>query len=635
MPARSDSPAQRLLDLWSEGPPPDLRAFLDQAGVLAPTELLEVLRVDQQERWEAGEPIPAHAYLQGNPDLRADPEHACELIYAEYLLREESGESPILEEYLSDYPEYADRLRQQIEFHRALSPGATVAAGGEAGETATATVHPDFIGRYQVIEVLDDQSGQATVYRVLHPTLREEQALKLSRKPLGKDPTERHALLEEARLLKELPKNPHLVRVLDFDFHDDRPFLVMEYVRGCNLEQFAKRNRATSRQSAALASKLARVLALVHHRGVIHYDIKPKNVLIDEAGEPRLIDFGMGRIRHAWTDVLDPPSGGTLAFMAPEQARALASGGAREVVPPGPACDIFALGGVLYYLLTGRVPFEGETIAEQLDRACRCDFDGSALRVASVPRRLTQVCLRAMAADPADRCAAEDLATALEGYVRGPRRRVAFTAVGAVLLAAGTLTIAARTVFSSQPKVVAMDVVVHRRNPAEYIGQIGLKTFAGRYNDDDVRVHVKLDRPAFAVLLALNPDGSTQLCYPPDEATPPARITELDYPPDPTEGFGLTDGVGLQAFVVVASRHPLPPYREWRSRLGPLPWKKATADHGWWYDGREFRPLDEGQVRGKPRGLADRPKTFAAACRTLQSMPDVEAIRAVAFPVLP
>ena len=131
---------------------------------------------------------------------------------------------------------------------------------------------------------------------------------------------------------------------------------------------FATSQVTLRRQAAELVARLAGALAMVHRKGIIHRDIKPRNILIDESGEPRLIDFGLARRRHAWSDRVDPTWGGTLPFMAPEQAR-------REHDRIGPLSDIFGLGAVLYFLLTGQPPFVGETEDEIWDRGLRrCDF---------------------------------------------------------------------------------------------------------------------------------------------------------------------------------------------------------------------------------------------------------------------
>jgi hypothetical protein len=254
-----------------------------------------------------------------------------------------------------------------------------------------------------------------------------------------------------------------------------------------------------------------------------------------------------------------------------------------------------------------------------------------------VPRRLGRICLRALAAEPEGRQAtAEDLAGDLERFLARRRRLAALGALAAVVLAA----VAAWSLWRPHPpappavppKILAMQVELYRRDPPVDLGAIGTAAFAGR-DGDDVRVRARLDAPAYCYLIALNPDGKDQLCSPPDENRPPPQSSEVNYPPDPTEGFGLTDGVGLQSFVLLASREPLPPYRAWRSRFGALPWHATEAGRGWRYDGRDFVPLEgeRGEIR-KPTGL---PGPFAAACRALQSRPGVAAIRAVAFPVRP
>ncbi len=486
------------------------------------------------------------------------------------------------------------------------------------------------IGKYLVVGVLDT-GGQADVYRVVHPTLSKDLALKLSKRACVLGRADRDLLVTEGKILADL-EHPNLVPIFDLDFDsDDRPFLVMEYVRGCNLTQEAAQHRPTPRQAAAWVAQVARAAAMVHRRGIVHQDIKPKNILIDESRRPRLIDFGVARWQHAWGRDSDPPGGGTLAFMAPEQAR-------DEQDRIGPCSDIFALGGVLYFLLTGQAPFRGMSKAETWGCAARCDFDRAALRSKAIPRRLERICLKAMASEPAERYAsAEALAEDLEQFVRRPRVLRAWAAAASlVLLIVGIGALATRTVTPSVPLAVAeMQVDLHRRNPPEDLGAIGSTVFSGRL-DDDVRVHARLTAPAYCYLIALNPDGQPQICVPADESTPPRRSSEVIFPPDPTEGFGLTDGVGLQAFVLLASRDPLPPYRDWLAHLGGLPWQATEADRGWRFDGRSFRPLThlEGD-RGSVRKLADLPAPFAAVCRAINSSPETTSIQAVAFPVQP
>jgi serine/threonine protein kinase len=284
------------------------------------------------------------------------------------------------------------------------------------------------IGKYPVLDLLG-QGGQGDVYRALHPTLGKEVVIKLARWPCDLADPDRGRLIAEGKVLAEL-NHPHLARVHDLDFHEGCPFLVMEYVHGRTLHSYASEQRLSPRRAATVVAALARALAIAHRRGIVHQDLKPRNVLIDDAGQPRIIDFGMARLVHGWADPRLQPEGGTAAYMAPEQARG-------ETDHINPRTDLFALGGILYFLLTGHAPIRGRDRLEELDRARNCDFDRSALRTAKVPRRLEAICLRAMAAKPADRFArAEDLASALERFASRRRRlMLTITALALAVLA--------------------------------------------------------------------------------------------------------------------------------------------------------------------------------------------------------
>ncbi len=247
----------------------------------------------------------------------------------------------------------------------ASMPTATVHTGAGStttGPTGPPAPRPESIGRYRIVGELDS-GGQALVYRAVHPTLPRDVAIKIAHEPSSID---RSLLKGDAELLCLLD-HPNLVRVHDLDLHEGRPFVVMEFVRGRNLQQVAEQSLPSPRQAAAWIAEIARALDYVHRCGVIHQDIKPKNILIDESSRPRLIDFGVARWRNVWSEGQAGPSGGTLAFMAPEQAR-----GESERV--GQPSDIFGLGGALYYLLTGQAPFEGKTRNDQWRRASQVRF---------------------------------------------------------------------------------------------------------------------------------------------------------------------------------------------------------------------------------------------------------------------
>jgi predicted Ser/Thr protein kinase len=495
------------------------------------------------------------------------------------------------------------------------------------------TARPDSIGRYRIVGELDS-GGQAIVYRAIHPTLPRDLAIKIAREPSPID----HSLLKaDAGLLSDLD-HPNLVRVHDLDTHEGRPFVVMEYVPGRNLRQLADQSLPAPRQAAAWVAAIARALEYVHRRGVVHQDIKPENIMLDESGRPRLIDFGMARWRHAWSGKRAGPSGGTLAYMAPEQAR----GETERIAAPS---DIFALGGVLYFLLTGKSPFGGGTHSERWRRASQCDFDRSALRAKHIPRGLERIVLKAMAAEPEDRYAsAEDMANALDAFLN--RRRLA-SLVRSLLI--GVLAVAGYVAYLLWPpprqpresnpvrvtvpgqslKVDSFHVELHPVVRGDPVGLIGIDTFAARPGQD-ARVQAEVNMPAYCYLIALNTNGKVQLCYPEDAGIAPSATATIDFPSQPGKGFGLTDGVGTQAFVLIVSTKRLPSYAEWSRSLGGLPWKPADTETVWRYDGRSF---ERERKRGDVRPLADLPQSLEATCRTLQSRPGVEAIRLLAFPV--
>jgi len=359
-------------------------------------------------------------------------------------------------------------------------------------------------------------------------------------------------------------------------------------------------------------AKLAGAMAMVHRRGVIHRDIKPRNILIDESGEPRLIDFGLARLRHAWSDRPDPTWGGTLAYMAPEQAR-------REYDRIGPRSDVFGLGAVLYFLLTGQPPFVGETTDEVWDRAKRCEFEKDALRIAKVPRRLARICLKALAADPDQRYpSAEAFQKALQRYLILPMVQVALSVVCA--LAVITPLILNQVGHRPEPVPSQSSQVVIATpppsDPAPLHGKITLwvdeRGNARRRGlrlhqpgavpvkpGDEVRVEAGVNRPAYLYLFWIGSDGKVGPIYPwahGDWERRPAqedKTDRLDLPPKTDKTWEIPPGdPGLEAVVLLAREEsPLPRRRDadLTKLLAGLPANRRTTFNTavWIENGRE------------------------------------------------
>jgi hypothetical protein len=181
-------------------------------------------------------------------------------------------------------------------------------------------------------------------------------------------------------------------------------------------------------------------------------------------------------------------------------------------------------------------------------------------------------------------------------------------------------------------RIDALEVTLYRggRSPGR-VGTIGTRPALAAHVGEAVRVHVRLSRSAYCYLIACNPDGREQLCHPEGGTTPPEPVQELDYPAGATVFRFHKADVGLQAFLLVASRKPLPSYARWKAGAGDSPWKPVQADGVWVYDGRHFEPL--GSDRGRVEEFPGLPKPFEDVCQSLKGHPDIEAIRGLAFPV--
>ena len=270
------------------------------------------------------------------------------------------------------------------------------------------SVAPRQIGRYTVLGQLG-RGGQADVFRAVHPTLPMEVAIKLRHATL--EDKARDALREETHILCDLD-HPNIARVRDFDFADARPFMVLDFIRGRSLAQVADAEPFSPQAAASLVAKLAHAIGFANARGVIHRDLKPENVVIGADGEPKIIDFGMSRLRSGIGGETFEANevSGTLAYMAPEQAVGITSKTDHRV-------DVFALGAIPYRLLVGEPPYPRSPLFQMLQQVRDGKWDAAKLDAAAIPAELRDICRRTMHVDPAQRFATADaLADALSVF---------------------------------------------------------------------------------------------------------------------------------------------------------------------------------------------------------------------------
>jgi formylglycine-generating enzyme required for sulfatase activity/serine/threonine protein kinase len=368
----------------------------DQADSL-PERLLDAVLAEQRRDWIAGERIRADEMLRQHPELADEPACAAELIYHEFSLRQELGESPDWQQQLRHYPEHAallERLRQADQLvEQTLAAPAQWPAGTFAG--------------YDLLEEVG-RGGMGVVFKARHKSLDRIVALKV----LRSDGTgeERKRFDREAQAVARL-QHPNIVQVYEVGESAGQAFVSLEFVDGQSLARRLHGTPLPARQAAALVEILARAMQYAHDKGVIHRDLKPSNIMMRQADgtdEPVIVDFGLARCIEPGSARLTATglSIGTWQYMTPEQL-------CGEPDALGPGCDIYALGVIMYELLTGRLPYDA---AGQVVRGnpappscCRTDVDP----------RLEAICLKAMAASSTARHASMgDLASALTDYLR-------------------------------------------------------------------------------------------------------------------------------------------------------------------------------------------------------------------------
>jgi CheY-like chemotaxis protein/tRNA A-37 threonylcarbamoyl transferase component Bud32 len=291
-------------------------------------------------------------------------------------------------------------LRQEIEWARRDSREAESSVDGgnlRSGET--------FAQRYEILAVLG-RGGMGTVYRAKDLELEEEIAVKTLRPEFVADKTLLARFKDEIRLARRLT-DANIVRTHDFGEWSGVCFLTMECVQGITVRELIDtRGRLGVSATLAIAAQLAHSLAVAHEHGVIHRDIKPQNLLVDEAGVLKVMDFGVARLAERST--ANTEAGlvlGTPAYMPPEQLMG---------EPVDARSDLYAAGVVLYECLTGQLPFEAGSVISLVAKLLKDDARPPQEVNPEIPPVLSALVLRLLAKRPEDRVqTAVDLGTQL------------------------------------------------------------------------------------------------------------------------------------------------------------------------------------------------------------------------------
>ena len=263
-------------------------------------------------------------------------------------------------------------------------------------------------GRYRV-DTLIATGGMSGVYRGLDLRLDRPVALKIMDSRYAGDSQFLTRFQREARAVARL-KDPGLVAVYDQGIDGQHPFLVMELVEGGTLrELLVERGPMPPHAVAAVLRPVLGGLAVAHHEGLVHRDVKPENVLISDDGEVKIADFGLVRAIAEAKITSTSVILGTAAYLSPEQ---VSTGDA------GPASDVYAVGILTYELLTGTTPFTGDTALTVAYQRMDQDVAPPSTVIGGVPKQFDDLVLRATARNPAERYTdAEDMAAELEAIV--------------------------------------------------------------------------------------------------------------------------------------------------------------------------------------------------------------------------
>jgi serine/threonine protein kinase len=416
---------RRFEDAWRGPSRPEIGAYLPVDAGRAPL-LTELVHVDLEYRLRAGEAARVEEYLARYPGLADDRAAVLGLIAAEHGLRRRREPGLDLGEFLRRFPRYQAELPGLIA--RATVDGQDVPL---PRRDRRAEGLPEVAG-YEVLGLLG-RGGMGVVYEARQLGLDRTVALKMVSAGFQAGPKELARIRAEAAALARL-QHPNIVQVYDVGEAAGQPYFAFEFVAGGSLAQYLRGAPQPARPAARFVETLARAVHAAHAGGVIHRDLKPANILLRDEREgaggesgalppltslvPKITDFGLAKCcgDGAATDFRGATVTGDLigtpSYMAPEQATV-----PRQ--PVGPAADVYALGAVLYELLTGRPPFTGETPLETVLQV----LDKEPVPVRSlqpnVPRDLETVCLKCLRKEPRQRYgSALELADDLGRFLR-------------------------------------------------------------------------------------------------------------------------------------------------------------------------------------------------------------------------
>jgi serine/threonine protein kinase len=546
---------------------------------------------------------------------------------------------------------------------------------------------PESVPGYEILEELG-RGGMGVVYKARQRAINRLVALKMIL--AGPTPSAEAVarFRGEAEAVGRL-QHPNVVQIHEVGKAGDRPFFSLEFVDGGTLADRVGQTPQPPAKAARLVEVVARAVHAAHRRGVIHRDLKPGNVLLAAAtdaelpttdyGVPKVSDFGLAKLLDSDAGHTQTGSAvGTPSYMAPEQAKG-------ELKAIGPATDVYALGAILYHLLTGRPPFQGPTALEVMIQVTTHPPLPPRHLQSAVPPELEAICLKCLNKQPRDRYAsaealADDLGRFLGGRpVEAPtpvaghaqwrwsRRHLGLAAavllVGLVPLVWWWLFTPGshgpdQNVPSGSGGRSAGPAPSTERLSGELIVRVWTKGTREKQGlrveepgalpvcpGEQIHVQARLNQPAYIYLLWLDGKGEVTPLYPWHDnnedlvhtlAVPPPRrspVAEVDSPKALGKGYGLDDAAGLETVLLLARRTPFPGDQSLVRLLGKVPAAELN-------DPLEIALLSHNRgPRGgnidwsRNRGIKKKPEEIDAPLLQLMARlaAEFEVIRAVRF----
>jgi tetratricopeptide (TPR) repeat protein/tRNA A-37 threonylcarbamoyl transferase component Bud32 len=411
---------RRFEAAWQEQARPPLDDFLPvQNGAYRDAVLAELVHLDLEFRLRAGDDVRVESYLRQYPQLGNSADVVLELIEEEFTLRQETDRDLSPTEFIERFPPFAPEIERRLS---GLHGPRTSVQGPSRPNGSDAPAGFPLVPGCEILEDIG-RGGMGIVYKAKQMALDRIVAIKMVRTGAQADEEDRARFQTEVRAAAQL-RHVNIVQIHEVGELGGQPYCILEYVPHGTLQKLLAAGPRPPRDVAVFAATLARAVHFAHQNGIVHRDLKPGNILLQmpeskdtKDGDlltaiPKIADFGLAKRLEQVGDLTETGMiVGTVQYMAPEQA---------DGKTIGPSADIYALGAVLYEMLTGRPPLLGHSPLATLEMLRNQEPISLCRLQPSLPRELDTICMKCLEKDPARRYAsAAALADDLDRFLAG------------------------------------------------------------------------------------------------------------------------------------------------------------------------------------------------------------------------